>query len=131
MKILESYNDMFKNKDGKEYDSYPWSDSEILELENSVFYTNDKHKSYGNFYYIPNILKNIKEIKIKKMVEIITGEHDRGEYSYGHYFYQVIINFIKKDIIVEDFDKDSFENALNFAKKYITQLDIQTKKYNL
>ena len=131
MKILESYKDWFKNEGDKEYDSYPWRTSEIDELENSGFFINDKNNVYSTYYYTPNIIKNIKEIKIKKMVEVITGTFNKGEISYGDHFYQVIIIFINKDTIVEDFDNNSFDKALKFAKKYIKKMDIQTKKYNL
>lgn len=129
MKFLESYKDWYKNDKDKEYDSYPWRDSEIVELEKSGFFIGDQNNVYSTYYYTPNIINDIKEVKIKKMIEIISNS--TTEYRYGDYFYEIIITFINNNTIVKDFDADSFNTALEFAKKYITQVDIQTKKYNL
>jgi hypothetical protein len=112
------FKDLFKRK--RESDGvYYWTDNEIEELEKIGFKRYSK-SSIGSFNYKSNYSEKIETIKVSKFAEII---------NYNEYcFYEAYLDLKK---IPHKMDFDSFYDMLKFIKSYITELDIDTKKYNL
>jgi len=123
MKILKTYEGFFKDLFKKKRESdglYYWTNEEIIELEKIGFERKSK-SNMSSFSYESSYSEKIEKIKISKFAEVI---------NYNEYFfYEVYLKKSTHKEITKDFD--TFPELLEFIKPYISEIEIDSKKYNL
>lgn len=121
MTYIKTYEGFFSNLFKRKSDgSYYWHDSEVSDLEACGFERENSQYLTSPFYYYPQNDK-VSSICLVKNADVSNGMED--------YFYVVTITLSNDKIIEKDFD--SFSEMLIYVKKYIPEIELDSKKYNL
>lgn len=129
MKYLREYEGFFSNIKRRLFSSnvyYRWYYQEAEELESLNFYRiSEKDYNSEPYYFKPNVTDSIKEIIVIKYYDIGSATSSTDIETV---FYRAEVKKNKRTI-KKNFD--SFEEMIEFVKKHIPEVEIDTKKYNL